>query len=240
MFRSRAPRRRALAALAAIPATRRRGATRAVQQRTADHRRRRRRPPSGHRRARGVVVGGLRPSAGRRSRSRSGLFVAEHDDAEINGSGFALCSTTAGSGTCAPARRRRIARAIRSSTTTAPTRPPAASRSAGATTGAVEHGHRRHGHDRRPGRGRAGTRAAGAYVLTYDGINNGVPTWVDHAPGGTAPTDPSVGADYIVGSCGAAPRRDHDRGAAERAHDGHRPQDGDRQREARAARAGVA
>ena len=47
----------------------------------------------------------------------------------------------------------------------------------------------------------AGAKLAGAYVLTYDGVNSGVPTWVDHAPGGDQPTDPSVGADYIAGSC---------------------------------------
>src|SRR5207237_9556983 len=33
--------------------------------------------------------------------------------------------------------------------------------------------------------------------------NNGTPTWVDHGPGGEAPSDPTVGADYIVGSCDA-------------------------------------
>ena len=45
------------------------------------------------------------------------------------------------------------------------------------------------------------------YVLTYDGIIGGPgdpPTWVDHAPGGEAPADPTTdprGPDYLVGSC---------------------------------------
>jgi hypothetical protein len=43
------------------------------------------------------------------------------------------------------------------------------------------------------------------FVLTYDGINAGVPAWVDHGPGGTSPTDAARGADYIVGSCGDDP-----------------------------------
>jgi hypothetical protein len=39
------------------------------------------------------------------------------------------------------------------------------------------------------------------FVVTYDGIVGGVPTWVDHAPGGEQPTDTARGADYVVGSC---------------------------------------
>lgn len=46
-----------------------------------------------------------------------------------------------------------------------------------------------------------GTTLARPFVLTYDGVTGGVPDWVDHAPGGVAPTDPSVGADYVVGAC---------------------------------------
>jgi hypothetical protein len=42
------------------------------------------------------------------------------------------------------------------------------------------------------------------YVLTYDGLIAGVPTPVDHAPGGVLPDDPARGADYVVGSCAAA------------------------------------
>ncbi|MFM8527808.1 MAG: hypothetical protein ACKOBH_06855 [bacterium] len=40
------------------------------------------------------------------------------------------------------------------------------------------------------------------FVLTYDGIENGTPHWVDRAPGGTEPADPLFGADFVVGSCG--------------------------------------
>ncbi|XAY03605.1 hypothetical protein DSM112329_00425 [Paraconexibacter sp. AEG42_29] len=46
-----------------------------------------------------------------------------------------------------------------------------------------------------------GVTLARPFVLTYDGVSGGVPDWVDHAPGGVSPTDPSVGADYVVGSC---------------------------------------
>ena len=49
-----------------------------------------------------------------------------------------------------------------------------------------------------------GTRLASPYVLTYDGITAGVPDWVDQAPGGTPPSSPARGADYVVGSCGGA------------------------------------
>ena len=47
----------------------------------------------------------------------------------------------------------------------------------------------------------AGQVLANPYVLTYDGITGGVPDWVDHAPGGTLPTDWARGADYTVGPC---------------------------------------
>lgn len=52
--------------------------------------------------------------------------------------------------------------------------------------------------------GAAGAKLAGPFVLTYDGITAGLPDWVDQAPGGTAPTDSARGADYVVGSCNAA------------------------------------
>lgn len=48
----------------------------------------------------------------------------------------------------------------------------------------------------------AGALLSDPFVLTYDGITAGVPDWVDQAPGGTAPGDPARGADYRVGSCG--------------------------------------
>ncbi len=49
----------------------------------------------------------------------------------------------------------------------------------------------------------AGAKPAGPFVLTYDGITAGLPDWVDQAPGGTEPTDSARGADYVVGSCNA-------------------------------------
>ena len=49
----------------------------------------------------------------------------------------------------------------------------------------------------------AGARLANPYVVTYDGIDGGVPTWVDHAPGGVDPAEATFGADYVAGSCGA-------------------------------------
>ena len=87
----------------------------------------------------------------------------------------------------------------------------------GTTTGVDRARRGRDGDDRRAGGvAPAGTRLTGVRTsITYDGINDGVPTWVDHAPGGDAarPTR-RVGADYVVGSCiagGAAD--DHDGGA---------------------------
>ena len=134
---------------------------------------------------------------------RAGIFVAEHDDAQINGSGFALVFNQGG-----------VTRYVRA---TAPAQDhasdpvafdygtytsPGGFASAGATTGTAE---------RSSGAGTvqvdvpgvtAGALLTNSYVLTYDGINSGVPDWVDHAPGGVDPTEASFGADYVVGSCG--------------------------------------
>lgn len=49
-----------------------------------------------------------------------------------------------------------------------------------------------------------GSRLAAPYVLTYDGITAGTPDWVDQAPGGPPPSGTARGADYVVGSCGGA------------------------------------
>src|SRR4051812_30430159 len=135
---------------------------------------------------------------------RAGLFVAEHDDAEVNGSGFVFVFTQAG-----------MTRYVRAN---APAQEhasdpvtfdygtytsPGGFASAGATTGVAE---------RSAGAGAvtidvpgvsAGTLLTNAFVVTYDGINSEVPDWVDHAPGGVDPTEASFGADYVVGSCGA-------------------------------------
>ncbi len=148
---------------------------------------------------------------------RVGAWAPEHDDADVNGSGFALLFTAGGQ--------------IHYVRATAP--PPLQGPitydygtytagggfvSSGATAGEVLHAS--------PGTvtidvpavsgAVAGARLTGLFVLTYDGITGGVPTWVDHAPGGVLPTDPSVGADYLVGGC--------DPGHAADDHDGRRPQ----------------
>jgi hypothetical protein len=135
---------------------------------------------------------------------RVGRFVAEHDDAEVNGSGFALVFSQAG-----------VTRYVRAN---APAQDhasdpvtfdfgtytsPGGFASAGATTGTAE-----------PSAGAgtvlldvpgvsAGTLLTSPYVVTYDGINSGIPDWVDHAPGGIDPTEASFGADYVAGACGA-------------------------------------
>ncbi len=49
----------------------------------------------------------------------------------------------------------------------------------------------------------SGAVLANPFVLTYDGVTGGDPDWVDHAPGGTSPTDSARGADYTVGPCDA-------------------------------------
>lgn len=52
----------------------------------------------------------------------------------------------------------------------------------------------------------AGNVLARPFVLTYDGEDApGQPHWVDRAPGGISPDDPSPGADFVVGSCAPAP-----------------------------------
>ncbi len=136
---------------------------------------------------------------------RSGTWEPEHDDAEVKGSGFALLFSVAGQtayvranvpfpaegpisydyGTYTPVGNfasagptgGEVVKAAQGGTVTIDV--PAA-------TGAV-----------------AGALLAGPYVLTYDGTNGGLHDWVDQAPGGTSPTDPARGADYVVGSCGA-------------------------------------
>ena len=127
---------------------------------------------------------------------RNGIFVAEHDDAQVNGSAFALVYN--GSSylrASAPAQDHAGDPVVYDYGTYA----NGAFTSAGTTTGTVEKGP--NGTVTIDTAAAPGTRLSAPYVLTYDGINAGVPTWVDHAPGGEAPTDPTVGADYIVGSC---------------------------------------
>jgi hypothetical protein len=127
---------------------------------------------------------------------RSGLFVAEHDDAQVNGSGFALIyNGTSYLRALAPAQDHASDPVAFDYGTYA----NGVFTSAGTTTGSVEKGP--NGTVTIDTAAVPGTRLSAPYVLTWDGINAGVPTWVDHAPGGQLPDDPSVGADYIAGSC---------------------------------------
>ena len=41
------------------------------------------------------------------------------------------------------------------------------------------------------------------FVMTSDGVDAGVPHWVDRAPGGTTPDSGEFGADLLVGACSA-------------------------------------
>ena len=137
---------------------------------------------------------------------RSGLWVAEHDDADVNGSGFAVVFTLGSQ--LAYVRANAPAQDHASDGVTydyGTYAPPNTFQSAGSTTGAVEAG---------PNGAvtidvpaalgvTAGTKLGNPFVLTYDGISGGVPDWVDHAPGGTDPADAARGADYFAGSCSA-------------------------------------
>jgi hypothetical protein len=141
---------------------------------------------------------------------RAGTWVAEHDDADIDGGGYAFVFSVGG----------RTAY-VRVSTPPPehPTNPvtydygtytsPGGFTSAGATTGSVEVATGGTATIDVPAAlGAApGTTLVNPYVVTYDGISGGVPDWVDHAPGGTDPGEASFGADYVVGSCatGTAP-----------------------------------
>jgi hypothetical protein len=132
--------------------------------------------------------------------------VAEHGDAQVNGSGFALLFSVAG--------QIRYVRANAPGPDSAQDpvtydygvyTPAGEFASAGATTGSVEVATGGTATIDVPAAAGAvaGATLANPFVLTYDGINGGVPDWVDHAPGGTDPSDTSYGADYVVGSCAA-------------------------------------
>jgi hypothetical protein len=131
---------------------------------------------------------------------RAGTWVPEHDDADTNGAGYAFVFDAGGA--------TRYVRALAAANGTVTYdygtyAGPGAFSSAGATTGSVAYG-----------TGGtvtldvpsalgvvSGAVLANPYVVTYDGIVSGSPTWVDHAPGGVAPGDIARGADYTVGSC---------------------------------------
>jgi hypothetical protein len=146
-----------------------------------------------------ITEAGGRPQAV--IQTRVGRWAPEHDDAEINGGGYALLFTAGGVtryvrlwapevgpleydyGTYAP-----VGGFVR----------------AGLTAGEVVHA---------PLNGTVtldipqaagavpGARLDDPFVLTYDGVTGGSPHWVDHGPGGTQPTDTARGADYVMGSC---------------------------------------
>ncbi len=141
-------------------------------------------------------------------KARVGLWVAEHEDADINGSGFVLLFSAGG--------QTRFVRA----------NAPAADHASdpvtydygtytggegfvtsGSTTGSVitSAGAGTVTIDVPAATGAtAGVKLADPFVLTYDGISQGIHDWVDHGPGGVAPDDAARGADYTVGSCGSS------------------------------------
>lgn len=132
---------------------------------------------------------------------RSGIWAAQHSDATVNGAGYAMLFTVGGS-----TRYVRLTAGLDGTLTYdygTYTGPATFTTQGAATTGSVVYAF--------PGTvtidvpaalgTTPGTVLAGPYVLTYDGIVNGVPTPVDQAPGGVLPDDPARGADYVVGSC---------------------------------------
>jgi hypothetical protein len=127
---------------------------------------------------------------------------AEHDDADVNGAGFVMLFTVGG--------QTHYVRAL------LPYGPGAAAYDYGTYTpvGGFVSGGSTTGFVSTEATGGsvtvdvpAATGATGGallddpFVLTYDGIIGGVPTWVDHGPGGTAPGDAARGADFVVGTC---------------------------------------
>ncbi|WP_445149692.1 hypothetical protein [Baekduia sp. Peel2402] len=159
----------------------------------------------GHHSGTDVLSAWLTEGAGRLQavvQVRAGLFAPEHDDAELNGTGYALAFDLGGA-----TRYVRVRAAPGGGTLSYDygTYSGGAFTSLGTTTGSVVHA---------TGAGTAtidvpaalgaipGSVLARPFVVTYDGITAGVPDWVDHAPGGTDPNDAARGADYTVGACG--------------------------------------
>lgn len=138
-------------------------------------------------------------------RVKAGSWQPEHDDAELNGSGFALVFELGGASRYVRARAWPGGKPVEFDYGTYA--PGSWFTSAGPTTGAVVPA--AFGGtatiDLPPALGAVpGSVLARPFVLTYDGITAGEPDWVDQAPGGSPPNDPARGADYVVGSCGAA------------------------------------
>jgi hypothetical protein len=133
---------------------------------------------------------------------RAGDWKPEHTDADINGSGFATLFTLDGRTDYVRVRAAPDGTLTYDyGTYTA----PSTFTSLGATTGSVVYGVGGTATIDVPAAlGATPGRVLGSpFVLTYDGIVAGVPTWVDHAPGGTLPEDAARGADYVVGACPA-------------------------------------
>jgi hypothetical protein len=130
----------------------------------------------------------------------AGDWKPEHTDADINGSGFAVVFTLAGHTSYLRALAAPDGTMTYDYGTWNGSFVPA-----GTTTGSVVYGVGGTATIDVPAALGAGPGAvlADPFVITYDGIIGGVPTWVDHAPGGTLPNDAARGADYVVGSCTA-------------------------------------
>jgi len=134
--------------------------------------------------------------------TKIGLWVAEHEDAGVNGTGYVMQFTVAG--------RIAYVRAFGPPSGGGPvvydygtyTRAGGWA-SAGTTTGETVAGSGGTVTIDVPAAtgATAGALLAAPFVLTYDGVSGGVPDWVDHAPGGVSPDDTAVGADFRVGSC---------------------------------------
>lgn len=138
-------------------------------------------------------------------RVKAGIWEPEHDDAELNGSGFALIFELGGITRYVRARAWPGGKPVDFDYGTYA--PGSWFASAGTTGGEVAHA--AFGGtatiDLPAALGAVpGSVLARPFVLTYDGITAGEPDWVDQAPGGSPPNDPARGADYVVGSCGGA------------------------------------
>jgi hypothetical protein len=161
----------------------------------------------GHHGSSDVLAAWFSEAAGRLQaviKVKVGSWVAEHEDPEIPGSGYAFLFTAGGQ-----------VRYVRA-TTPGPATPSdpvtydygtytraGGFATAGATTGSTitaTGGTVTIDVPAATG-ATAGTRLASPFVLTYDGITGGQPAWVDRAPGGTSPDEAAYGADYVVGSC---------------------------------------
>jgi hypothetical protein len=131
---------------------------------------------------------------------KSGLWMPQHDDADVNGAGYVLLFTTGGQTWFV----RAFAAPGGALTYDYGTYGGGAFTSLGPTTGTVVYGTGGTVTIDIPAAtgATAGAVLANPFVLTYDGVIGGVPTWVDHAPGGTGPNDSARGADYTVAACG--------------------------------------